>query len=603
MSGAPTIVVLGESAVPTARRIVAALPDSRLHGLKGRVAAADECFTDVVAHLQALFRAGTPIVGVCATGVLIRALAPVIIDKHTEPPVVAVGEDGSAVVPLLGGHRGANDLARHIGAVLGVAPAITTASELRFAIALDTPPAGYVLANSGELKGCVAALLVGAKVRLEGEASWLADGGLPLDPAGALSIIVTPRREPAGPMRLVYHPRALAVGIGCERGTKTDEVCALAMAALLDAGLAEAAVAGVYSLDLKTDEPAIHALARQLGVPARFFPADALEAETPRLANPSDAVFAEVGCHGVAEAAALAAAGPEARLIVPKRKSDHATVAIAASPQPFDGAAVARPQGRLHVVGIGPGHRDWLTPEAATLIGEASDLVGYRLYLDLLGSLAAGKVRHDFPLGEEIGRVRTALALAAEGRTVALVSSGDPGIYAMASLVFEQLESAVNPAWRRVAVWVAPGISALQAAAARIGAPLGHDFCAISLSDLLTPWSVIERRIRAAAEADFVIAFFNPASERRPHQLGRARDLLLQWRHGDTPVVIARNLGRNGEQVSVTTLETFDPGAVDMLTLVLIGASTTRAMRRDGDQIWVYTPRGYAAKQVTVDAR
>ncbi|MDE2228752.1 MAG: precorrin-3B C(17)-methyltransferase [Alphaproteobacteria bacterium] len=603
MSRAPVVVGLGENAVPTARRVAMALPGARFHGLAGRVHRADEYFTDAMAHLRALFEAGVPIVGVCASGVLIRALAPKLADKQTEPPVVAVAEDGSAVVPLLGGHRGANDLARRIGAVLGVAAAITTASDSCFGIALDEPPTGYTLVNPADHKSFVAALLAGAKLRVEGAAPWLAASQLPIDPTGALTIAITPRREPGGPTRLVYHPRVLAVGVGCERGAAPEEMLALAKAALADAEMAEAAVAGVYSLDLKADEPSIHVLAAAFGVPARFFPAAVLEAETPRLANPSDLVFAEVACHGVAEGAALAAAGPDAQLIVPKRKSAQATVAVAAAQTPFDGAIIGQAQGRLYVVGTGSGDGDRMTPETATLIAEATDLIGYRLYLDLLGPLAAGKIRHDFALGDEMARVQAALALAAEGRTVALVSSGDPGIYAMASLVFEVLDGAADPAWRRLALRVAPGISALQAAAARIGAPLGHDFCAISLSDLLTPWSVIERRIRAAAEGDFVIAFYNPASQRRTHQLGRARDLLLMQRRGDTPVVIARNLGRVGEQVTVATLETFDPGAIDMLTLVLVGSSSTRTVVRGDGRLWVYTPRGYAAKHVMAQAR
>ena len=188
---------------------------------------------------------------------------------------------------------------------------------------------------------------------------------------------------------------------------------------------------------------------------------------------------------------------------------------------------------------------------------------------------------------------RAALDLAAEGREVALVSSGDPGIYAMASLVFELIERGARPDWRRLEIVIAPGISALQAAAARAGAPLGHDFCAVSLSDLMTPWPVIERRVWAAAEADFVLAIYNPASRRRDWQLARACEILRQHRPPATPVVLARNLGRDGEQVHVTTLGDLDPGAVDMLTVVLVGSSETRMVERASGSGWVYTPRGY----------
>jgi cobalt-precorrin 5A hydrolase/precorrin-3B C17-methyltransferase len=224
-------------------------------------------------------------------------------------------------------------------------------------------------------------------------------------------------------------------------------------------------------------------------------------------------------------------------------------------------------------------------------------LVGYGLYLDLLGPLAQGQQRHDHALGEEEARVRLALDLAAEGRDVALVSSGDPGIYAMAALVFELLEREARADWTRIALRVVPGVSAMQAAAARLGAPLGHDFCAISLSDLLTPWSVIEERIAAAAAGDFVVAFYNPVSRRRRHQLARALEILRQHRPAEVPVAIARNLGREGETVTVTTLDRIDPQEVDMLSLVLVGSSATRTVSCGSGGLKVYTPRGYADKK------
>jgi cobalt-precorrin 5A hydrolase/precorrin-3B C17-methyltransferase len=331
-------------------------------------------------------------------------------------------------------------------------------------------------------------------------------------------------------------------------------------------------------------------------VPARFFPATRLEAETPRLANPSEPVFREVGCHGVAEGAALAAAGPGGALMVPKAKAARVTCAIARAPGPVDPRAIGQGRGSLAVVGIGPGHAAWRAPEAEAAIRAASDLVGYRRYLDLLGPLAAGKACHAYGLGEEEARVRAALDLAAQGRDVALVCSGDPGIYALAALVFELLERAESPAWRRPEVTVVPGISALQAAAARAGAPLGHDFCAISLSDLLTPWPVIERRLSAAAEGDFVVALYNPVSTRRRTQLAEAVAILGGHRPAETPVVLARNLGREGEAVTVLRLDELAPDKVDMLTVVLIGSSATRRLARGEGGAWVYTPRGYGAK-------
>ena len=214
----------------------------------------------------------------------------------------------------------------------------------------------------------------------------------------------------------------------------------------------------------------------------------------------------------------------------------------------------------------------------------------------MLGPLAEHKARHGYELGEEEMRVRIALGLAAQGRDVALVCSGDAGIYAMATLVFELIDREGNADWARVEIKGLPGVSAMQTAAARIGAPLGHDFCAISLSDLLTPWEAIEQRLLTAAAGDFVVAFYNPVSQRRRTQLAAAKEILLRHRPPDTPVVLARNLGREGETVAVVTLGDLKIEDVDMLTLVIVGSSTTRAVQRPDGGVWVYTPRGYAKK-------
>jgi cobalt-precorrin 5A hydrolase / precorrin-3B C17-methyltransferase len=378
-----------------------------------------------------------------------------------------------------------------------------------------------------------------------------------------------------------------------------EELAALVAGVLAEAGVSPEAVQSVNTIDLKADEPAILDLAASLGVPLRLFSAAELEAETPRLANPSEVVFAEVGTHGVAEAAALAQGGAEAALLSPKVKSDHATCALAVVAAPLL-ALKGRPRGRLSVVGVGPGQASWRTPEVSSLVAQAEELVGYGLYIDLLGPLAVGKARSDFPLGGEEDRCRYALERAGEGRDVALVCSGDAGIYAMGALVFELLDRApeaggVSDAARRVEVVCSPGVSALQGAAARAGAPLGHDFCAISLSDLLTPRADILRRLRAAAEGDFVVAFYNPVSLRRRTLLAEARDILLEHRPADTPVMLASSLGRPEEHVRYRRLADLQVDEVDMLTVVLVGSSQSRlAMLGEGPRM--YTPRGYARK-------
>ncbi|HUC68068.1 MAG TPA: precorrin-3B C(17)-methyltransferase [Stellaceae bacterium] len=601
MSGVPpnaAILVLGPSALPLAERLKRLLPGARLHAPASRGLAADIAFDHAAAHIAALFAAGTPIVGLCAAGILIRAVAPLLDDKRLEPPVVAVAEDGSAALPLLGGHRGANAIAREVAALTGGIAAITTAGELRLGLALDEPPPGWRLANPERAKPVAAALIAGEPVALKveaGNAEWLTAADLPFAEAADLAIRVTDRAAPPGERALVLHPPVLALGVGCERGCSIEELAALVQASLAGAGLAPQAVAAIVSIDVKLDEAAVHELARRLDVPARFFTAAELLAQTERLANPSEAVFRETGCWGVAEGAALAAVGAEGELIVAKRKSARATCAIARAAAPLDAAVIGHARGSLAIIGIGPGDPAWRTAEADAALSAASDVVGYRLYLDLLGAAIAGKARHEGALGAEEARARAALALAAAGRPVALVSSGDAGIYGLAALVFELLDRGDYPEWRRIDIAVVPGVSALQAAAARLGAPLGHDFCAVSLSDLLTPWPVIERRLHAAAEGDFVLALYNPRSERRQGQLAAARDILLRHRPAETPVALARNLGRAGESIRITTLAALDPGEADMLTLVLIGSSATRLI--PGTPPRLYTPRGYAAKR------
>lgn len=590
------IVVLGPSAAALGRHLQAVLPGALLHGPGARPGDWDVTYERAAEHLGDLFAAGRPIVGVCAAGILIRAVAPFLSAKQNEPPLVAVAMDGSTAVPLVGGHHGANAIARAVAVATGGVAAITTAGDLRLGLALDEPPAGWRIANPDRVKPLAAALLAGEPVALVEEAGggdWLRAGAVAWAEDAALKIVVTDRAAACAAAALVYHPPVLALGIGCERGCSPKEIAELARATLEEAGLAQEAVAAIVSIELKLAEPGIHALTDALGVPARFFPAARLLNETARLSQRSEAVFRATGCWGVAEGAALAAAGPRGTLVVPKRKSRHATCAVARAPQPIDAAAIGRRRGRLAIVGIGPGDPAWRTPEASAAITAADDVVGYSRYLDLLGPAIAGKSRHESAPGEERARARLALDLAAEGQNVALVSSGDPGIYGMASLVFELLDRNAQPRWSAVEIAVCPGLSALQAAAARAGAPLGHDFCAISLSDLLTPWPAIRTRLEAAAAADFVIALYNPRSARRASQLAEAADILLRHRRPETPVFIGRNLGRSGEASRIIPLSQLAAASagIDMLSLVLVGNSTTRVL--DSDPPRLYTPRGY----------
>ena len=594
MAVTPVVMALSRSGEPVAHRVAVAL-GAQVHGRQGRVTQADAWFANALDHARDLFAAGIPIVGVCASGILIRAVAPLLADKRSEPPVISISDDGAVVIPLLGGHRGANRMARQIAGALGALAAITTAGDVALGVALDVPPPGWRLVNPGDAKDAMAGLLAGGGVTVTGEAPWLAD--LPQGDGLTISCGMTPVKT--GPAHLHFAPQRVTLGVGCARNCPPEELATLVADVLAKAGIAPAAVHSVNTIDLKADEPAVIALARAMGVPLRLFSSAELESESPRLLNPSVVVFAEVGCHGVSEGAALAQAGPGGLLHVAKHKSANATCALGLSPDPLT-VLHGRPRGRLSVVGIGPGQASWRTPEVSQLVAQAQELVGYGLYIDLLGPLAVGKARSDFPLGGEEDRCRYALEQAGKGLNVALVCSGDAGIYAMAALVFELMDRGpdamgVSDAARRVEVVCSPGVSALQGAAARAGAPLGHDFCAISLSDLLTPREDILRRLKAAAEGDFVIAFYNPVSLRRRTLLAEARDILLQHRPADTPVMLASSLGRPEEFVRYRRLADLQVDEVDMLTVVLVGSSQSKlAMLGEGPRM--YTPRGYARK-------
>jgi precorrin-3B C17-methyltransferase len=248
--------------------------------------------------------------------------------------------------------------------------------------------------------------------------------------------------------------------------------------------------------------------------------------------------------------------------------------------------AEAPAAGWLAVVGTGPGEAHWLTPETRDILAEATDLVGYGAYLDRVAD--AGQRRHGSDNREELARARTALDLAAAGRCVAVVSGGDPGVFAMAAAVWEALDRAEDARWDAVAVRVAPGVSAMQAVAARAGAPLGNDFCAMSLSDNLKPWDLVCQRIRLATQADLALAFYNPISKARPWQLGEALEVVAEQRGPATPVVLGAAVGRADERITLTTLADVDPDQADMRTLVIVGAATTRWVGGH-----VYTPRSH----------
>lgn len=553
---------------------------------------------DGKALIQSAFSADRSIIGVCAAGILIRFLAPLLADKQVEPPVLAISPNGEHVVPLLGGHHGANKLANELAKLLHANSAITTASDNALGFSLDEPPTGYALANPEAAKPAMAKLLTGEKIKLVGDAPWLIQSGL-VNPDGTVKVVVSHLIQPDDVLHIV--PKNIIVGIGCERHCPVEHVIELVEKALAENNISPLAIAAIASIDLKSDEAALNAAAKHFNVQLRTFTAEQLKQEASRVPNPSTIVLSEVGTPSVAEASAIKAG----KLLVEKQKTTKATCAIGISETPIGVEAFGTPAGALYLVGLGPGTNQLRTPVADMALRRTTDWVGYGLYLDLATDAKTDQTEHRFALGEEELRVRHALDLAGEGRQVALICSGDANIFAMGALIYELLaatgDRAISDAAKRVSVETCPGISAFQAAAAKSGALIGHDFCCISLSDLLTPREDILKRLDAAAAGDFITAFYNPRSMRRTDLIEIAKQKYLAHRPANTPVVIASNLGRPAEKVRVVTLEDFNPEEIDMLTIVMFGSSQSKSFTRGSGQTVAFTPRGYAKKAAKMD--
>ncbi|MBH3367726.1 precorrin-3B C(17)-methyltransferase [Pseudomonas carnis] len=540
----PAIVILGQGSLATARKLQQVYPGALIHGLATRVEGADRTYSEFGATLRQLYQQGTPLIALCAAGIVIRTLAPLLLEKGEEPAVLAVAEDGSAVVPLLGGLGGVNLMARDIAAALGVPAAITTSGELRFGTCLLNPPAGYQLADIELGKRFVSDLLAGESVRIEGTAPWLEDANLPQDQQARLAIHVgSAERTPTANELLIYPQN---VYVTCRPGAQLAE---RVRTALQKAGVAVQSLACLLASDLQMADASLHEAASALGVPLRF------AALTP-----------------------------------------VADISITVAEQPLDLSQVGRPRGRLAVIGLGPGAAELMVPAVKAELARCTDVLGYETYVRMAGPFRDDQVQHCTDNREEMQRARHAFELAAQGRSVVVVSSGDPGVFAMAAAVIEALHESSEPAWHQVDLEILPGVSASLATAAQAGAPLGHDFCVMSLSDNLKPWSIIEKRLDLAAQADLALAFYNPISRSRPWQLGRALEIVALHRTPQTPVVLGRDIGRPGQTLRVTTLGQLTPEQVDMRTMVLIGSSTTCVFPRAGGGEWVYTPRWYGDK-------
>ena len=559
MHEAPAIIILGPGSLTTAQRIQQCYPASTIHGLNGRVEGADAYYQAFGDTLRALYQQGRPIIALCAAGIVIRSLASLLGEKGEEPAVLAVAEDGSAVVPLLGGLSGVNVMAREIGEALGVAAAITTSGELRFGTCLLNPPEGYALADIEQGKRFVSDLLAGEAVRIEGDAPWLVQAQLPASEAAQRTIHVGCTARPASRDELLIHPRSVVVAVGAGGSDLVERISG----ALHEAGIAQQSLACLLAAEQAMAEPALQEAARVLGVPLRF--------------AAKESTLVDMAAEAL----------PDARLV------EQAGLVIAVASAPVEANQLGRKRGRLAVIGLGPGAAELMVPAVKAELARAEDILGYETYVRMAGPFRDDQVQHCTDNREEMQRARHAFELAAQGRSVVVVSSGDPGVFAMAAAVLEALHASTDPAWQRVDLEILPGVSASLATAAQAGAPLGHDFCVMSLSDNLKPWATIEQRLDLAAQADLVLAFYNPISRSRPWQLGRALEIVRQHRAGATPVVLGRDIGRPGQTLNVVTLAELTPEMVDMRTMVLVGSSTTCTFARADGQQWVYTPRWY----------
>jgi cobalt-precorrin 5A hydrolase/precorrin-3B C17-methyltransferase len=566
--------------------------------------------------VEALWAKRRAFVFIMATGIVVRTIAPLLKDKKTDPAVIVLDEKASHVISLVGGHLGgANELAREIALRLGAEPVITTASDVNNLPSIDlwAKDNGLIIETWDALPRVASRLMNEETLRVYSES----DIALPLafalekDPIHADILITKKQRvEICGSCvkdQLYLRPKNLVLGIGCNSGTLASEIEDVVRTVLLEHNLSFLSIHSLATIDIKAAEPGLLEFAAKYGFPLRSFPAGELNAV--RGIKKSESVFQATGANAVAEPAALLASG-SIKPLVPKQKSGNVTVAVALKKPEGNQREKERQSGRLFVVGIGPGSSEHITPRARRVIEKSDIIVGYDTYLDLIPDLIAGKEIFSTGMTKEIDRCRKAVELALTGKRVSVISGGDPGIYAMAGLVFETLRSealklqtsglppfcasglqASEMSPSGLSVEIVPGISALNAAASRLGAPLMHDFASISLSDRLTPWELIEKRLHAAASADFVIVLYNPKSKGRVEHFSRAVEIIGKYRTPETPVGIVKGAMRAGEQVTISNLSGVLDHDIDMQTTVIFGNSKTFVWNER-----MITPRGYESK-------
>ena len=559
------------------------------------------------------FRKGNVLVYIGACGIAVRAVAPHIGSKETDPAVIVIDEKGENVIPILAGHLGgANEWARKIAELTKGKAVLTTATDVNGIFAVDL----FAKENQlliGDLKK---AARFTASLLEEGKASVVTprkyadviqfEDGIPAElqaydlpdeqlagQHGENVALITPDVEPStnpdAPLRLI--PRCVILGMGCRKGKSYEELRDFAEGTLQELGLDREAVCAIASIDVKKEEPGLVSLAADLGVPLQTFNAE--ELEKTELENwtfmESDRVREYVGTGNVCERAA-AAAGAR-KILIGKTAKDGMTICVGMRPvelcwKPRAKSDKNDPKGHLFVVGIGPGNHEGMTGQAAAALESSDTIIGYSVYNDLVKPYYPDKRYLTTPMTGEEARCRMAIEEAKAGHTVALICSGDPGVYGMAGLVLELAGDAGFD------IEIVSGVTAALSGAALLGAPLVHDFAVISLSDRLTPWEKIEKRLRAAAEADLCIVLYNPSSKGRREHLHRAAQILMEYVPGSRVCGIADRIGRDGEKTRVMTLEELADAETDMFSTVFVGNSSTRRL---GNRM--VTPRGYSSEK------
>ena len=541
------------------------------------------------------------IIFIGSIGASIRLINSFLTTKDNDPGVIVIDKKGSRVIPIVGSHQSnTQNIGFQISNLFGGQIIETSNTNDQNYLNLDSFGNQWGWKRSGEAKDWSRLVIKQSKKeklfckQLSGNNLWKTS-----ESANHIKYLV--KKDPDQEFstfhisiydhhKNTWHPPTLWVGIGCERNTSREFIESSLINFLKFHNLSPLSIAGFATIDIKKDEKGILELAKAKNLPIKFFNNKVLSKII--VPNPSNKVFHEIGTSSVAEAACLIAAGKNSKLLKEKRIFKNienmkivdgaVTIAVAESKNQYSPLT-----GEIHIIGSGPGDISFLTNNARKALSKCSVWIGYKMYLNLIKALKRDdQVVIESELTEEKQRCEKAIKLAEEGIKVALISSGESGFYGMAGLLLELLQKTKQE--NRPYYEIHPGISSVQLAAAIGGAPLMNDFCSISLSDKLTPWELIKKRVEGALLGDFVIAIFNPQSTERNWQLKSTIDLCLRSRPGETPVLIARQVGRENQSKKFLTLNNIPFKEIDMLSIIIIGNSQTTLV----DEIFL-TPRGY----------